>query len=89
MKMFKKLFLILGISLSLFSCKTTECYYIDGTELLVIDDTLVFPSFHEHIEDNNCNKYCLYIEEFKWRYTDTLEIEIIKCKKVHTWKLNK
>ena len=86
--MFKKLFLILGISLSLFSCKTTECYYIDGTELLVIDDTLVLPSIHQHIEDDKCNKYCLYIEEVKWRYTDTLEIEIIKCKKISTRKLN-
>ena len=89
MKMFKKLFLILGISLSLFSCKTTECYYIDGTEMLVIDDTLVFPSFHEHIEDDNCNKYCFYLEEQKYHFTDTIEVEIIKCKKISTRKLNK
>jgi len=88
MKMFKKLFLVLGISLSLFSCKTTECYYIDGTELLVIDDTLVLPAFHEHLEDS-CRNYCLYIEELKWRYTDTLEVEVIKCKKISTRKLNK
>ena len=87
--MFKKLLLIFGISLSLFSCKTTECYYVDGTELLVINDTLVLPTFHQHIEDDRCNKYCVYVEETKWKCSDTLELEIIKCKKIPTRKLNK
>ena len=56
MKMFKKLLLILVISLSLFSCKTTECYYIDGTEMIVIDDTLVdfYPRWDSVWWDDDC-----------------------------------
>lgn len=90
MKMFKKLLIIFGISLSLFSCKTTECYYIDGTEKIVIEDTLLFPEYHIHFEDyKDCKPFCFYVEETTYLYVDTLEVEIIKCKKVPIRKLNK
>ncbi len=78
----KKIFILFGLITILFSCKTTECYYVDGTETIVINDTLEFESFHRHIEDDSCNHYCFYIEESKFIYTDTIEVEVIKCKKV-------
>lgn len=64
------------------SCKMTEQYVFEGTETLVINDTITLPSHHFHYEDYECRPYCIYIEEYKYPYSDTLTIDIIKCRKI-------
>jgi hypothetical protein len=68
------------------SCKVTEQYVFEGTETLVINDTITIPSHHFHYEDYKCDPYCIYIESFSYTYTDTLFIEKFKCRKIRVKK---
>ena len=47
----KTLIYLLTLTSIFTSCKTTEHYVYDGTETLVVEDTITFPSHHIHYED--------------------------------------
>ena len=64
------------------SCTVTESYYLTGkTEKIIVNDTIILPATHIHYEDIDCDKFCIYIEEWVCDYTDTLYVEVIKRKK--------
>lgn len=73
-----KLFKNLLIALLLVSCSSQkEVLYQDQ---VVINDTLVLPAIHDHVCDTN-GCFCIYIEEFRMDYTDTLMFEYLVTKK--------
>jgi hypothetical protein len=79
MKIIKGILILLVVTLFIFSCKTTEYYYVEGTEKIIIKDTLVLTKQHNHFEIDN-KIFCFDIEEVRLLHIDT--IEIVKLKKI-------
>jgi len=83
MKGFKSFILI--VILLLTSCRVTKEYYNVETEVILVDGVRKIPATHLH-EDNGIHNYCFYIEEYIYRYTDTIHIECFELGRKRTFK---
>jgi len=73
--------LLIFVFLVIQSCKTKSCWVISSGDHLVIQDTVILESIHYHYKDLEGSPYCIWIDESKLPYVDTL--------KLYTWKHRK